>query len=598
MLHIPTDVARHAVEIRRTPSIQWSLSSILNVLRWRKWWIIWPVLIAGALAMAFTAVTPSLFTATTVLVTDTKRSPSDGQPDTGVDMVVVESQGEVLQSNKIALAVINKLKLWDDPEFIGPGLWSRIVSTLKQAGPRPPMPVEKKRQIAVGRFKKALDVKRAGRSYVSEISFTSSDPEKAAAIANAVAEAYIADQLSAKLQIAQRSNEWIEARIKQLREQSTAATQAVADFKSRHNISDDVNRYADRSGQTPTPVEQELRDLEAKAQSDSTIYQTFLNRYTQSEQIQQQSFPVTEARVLADALPPLSKSQPKSTLILLLALCAGGTVGGIAAFAREALQRPIRTPRQLESELGLRVLGVVPSVPHRRSLLSRAGPLRLVEEHKSSLFGHSQSHTLAGEAIRGIKVSIDRAAGGDQGQGRMVGISSPKSGAGKTTTAYNLAVLSARCGRRTLLIDADLRRPTLTRSLAPNRPNGLAALLGGTAEFSECVTEPTPYLHFLGANSADAGAHPAELLSSTEMTATLARLRQMYDYIIIDLPSLLDHVDVRAAASLINAFVIVTEWKKTCIDDLDTALASSDLVVERLVGVTINKAQSVAMAKR
>jgi capsular exopolysaccharide synthesis family protein len=592
MLHIPTDVARHALEVRRLPSMQWSLDSIFNVIRWRKWLIIWPVIIAGILAMTYCTMTDPKYTATTVMVTDTKRSPSEGQADGGVDMVVVESQNEVLQSDKIALAVIDKLKLWDDPEFIGPNLMSQIIAVLKQSGPRPPMPLEVKRQIAVGRFKKALSVKRAGRSYVSEISFTSTDKKKAADIANAIAEAYIADQLSAKLQIAERSNAWIEARIKKLRDQAGASAQAVADFRTKNKISIDNNRYAQDPERPLTPVEQELRDLEAKAQSDKTIYETFTNRYTQSEQIQQQSFPVTEARVLAEAQPPLSKSEPKTSLILFLALCAGGTIGVIAAFAREALQRPIRGPRQLESELGLRVLGVVPNVPRRPSLLSRGGPLRLIDQARHSLFSHAHPHTTASESIRGVKIAIDRAAGGEHGQGRMVGISSPRPGAGKTTLAYNLAVLSARCGRRTLLIDADLRNPTLTRSLAPNHPNGLSTLLNGNAEFGECVTEPIPQLHFIGEASSEAGAHPSDLLSSTAMTATLARLRQMYDYIIIDLPSLLDHVDVRASASLINAFVIVTEWRKTSITDLDAALASCDLVVERLVGVTINKAQT------
>lgn len=599
MLHVPTDVARHAIEVRRAPSTQWSIAAILDVLRWRKWLIIWPVVIAAALSLLYIAITPPLFTASTVLVTDTKRSPSEGQPDNGVDMIVVESQGEVLQSDKIALAVIDKLKLYDDPEFVGPSLRGRIMATLMGRQPKPKS-LEIRRQIAAGRFKNALNVKRAGRSYVSDISFTSLEPDKAATIANAIAEAYIADQLSANLQIAQRSSEWIENRIRQLREQADAATRAVADFKAKNSITGDSDRsYADSPGETPpTPVEKQLRELEATAQSEKTIYETFMNRYTQNAQIQQQSFPVTEARVLAEAVPPLSKSEPKSSLILLLAVCAGGTVGVIAAFTREALQRPIRTPRQLESELGLRVLGVVPSVARRRSLLSRATPLSLVEENRSSFLGSSRPHTVAGEAIRGIKVALDRAAGGDQGQGRLVGISSPRQGAGKTTIAYNLAVLSARSGRRTLLIDADLRRPTLTRSLAPNHPQGLAALLEGKAEFAECVTEPMPYLHFLGDMSGDGETHPAELLSSTAMTAVLARLRQMYDYVIIDLPPLLDHVDVRAAASLINAFIIVTEWKKTCLDDLDTALASSDLVVERLVGVTINKAAMVELARR
>ncbi len=344
-------------------------------------------------------------------------------------------------------------------------------------------------------------------------------------------------------------------------------------------------------------VEQRLRELDAAAQSARTVYETFLNRYAQSIQIQQQSFPVTEARVLAEAVPPLSKSAPKTSLILLLAVVAGASLGLVAAFTREQLERLVRTPRQLEHELGVRVIGFLPSVRRRRSLLSRGGPLHLIDESKpGSSSTRLRPLAMAGEGVRGMKVAIDRHGGGSQAL--VVGISSPHPGTGKTTLAYNLALLAARCGNRTLLIDGDLRRATLTRSIAPQHEHGITSLLSGKAEPSSCIVTHAANLHFLGAVPAPDAGHPSEALASLAMSSALDGLRHAYDYIIIDLPPLLNCVDVRASAPIIGAFILALEWGRTSVDDVDRALASCDIVVERLLGVAVNKVAITEMARR
>lgn len=601
MLHVPTDLARHAIEVRaQPPQTQWSLSALRDVIRWRRSTIALCLVAALVPAIIYVAVSPSMYTATAVLMTDTKRSPAygaDGAPDTSVDMVVVESQVETLKSDKIALAVIDKLRLWEDPEFVGKGptLWSYVMGLFNKSSTSPTRTQDIKRQIAVGNFKKGLQVQRAGRSYVSEIDFTSLDPVKAANIANAIAQAYIVDQLSAKLQIAQRSSDWIQNRLAELRQKATDTAKAVSDFESA-NGGPSAADGKPASGLPAARAAGQLRELATAAQSARTAYETFLSRYTQSVQIQQQSFPITEARVLAEAEPPLSKSAPKTTLILLLAAVAGGALGLVVAFLREHMQRLVRTPRQLERELGVRVVGFLPSVKRRLSLLPRGGPLHLIEEHKSTpVFGGARPLSLAGESIRGMKVALDRNGGG---HAALVGVSSPLPGSGKTTLAYNLALLAARSGGRTLLIDGDLRRSTLTRSIASRQEHGLPSFLAGKADFPTCIVEHADNLHFLGAIATDEPRHPAEVLGCPAMASALDGLRQTYDYIVIDLPPLLSCVDVRASAPLISSFIIALEWGRTSTDDLDRALASCDIVVERLLGVAINKVAAGEMARR
>jgi capsular exopolysaccharide synthesis family protein len=202
---------------------------------------------------------------------------------------------------------------------------------------------------------------------------------------------------------------------------------------------------------------------------------------------------------------------------------------------------------------------------------------------------------LAGESLRGIKVALDRhAAAGDRCH--VIGITSPRAGVGKTTLAYNLAMLSARSGARTLLIDGDLRSSMLTRSLTPRTRPGLLSLMTGQ-DSSECIHEHQPSLHFLGETAIPKNQHPSEILGSAAMVSTVEALKQNYDAIIIDLPSLLDCVDVRASAAAIGVFVIVSEWGRSSMEDLDRALASSDIVIERLLGVVINKVAAAEVGR-
>lgn len=591
MLHVPTDLARHAIEIRgQAPQVHWSLADIRDVIRWHRRLIFWAVIAVLTPALIYVAMASPRYTATTDLMTDTKRSPAygtAGAPDTSVDMVVVESQVETLKSDKIALAVIDKLRLWKDPEFIAKRTpLSYVVGLFNLPGAKKEKTEDVKRQIALGAFKQALQVERQGRSYVAEISFTSTDPNKAATIANAIAEAYIVDQLGAKLQIAKRSSDWVESRIRELRDRMSDAAKALADFKSINGIS--ATPGAVPNGVSQAVLGQRLRELESAAQSARTTYETFLNRYTQSVEIQQQAFPVTEARVLADASPPLSKSAPKTGLIILLAVVAGGTLGLFGAFAREYVNRLVRSPRQIERELRARVIATIPRVKHR-PVLWRGEPLRLIDEHKpTASFRLARPFSLAGENLRGIKVALDRNGGVGGERGRVIGITSPRAGVGKTTLAYNLALLSARSGSRTLLIDGDLRRSTLTRCLTPQHRPGLVSLITGH-DTTDCIVEHKPNLHFLGETASPKTEHPSELLGSAAMVSTVEALQQAYNTIIIDLPSLLDYVDVHASAHGIGVFILVTEWGRSSIEDLDRALASCDVVVERLLGVVINK---------
>src|ERR1700722_19068939 len=208
-------------------------------------WVI--VALTVALVYAFTA-TP-LYTATADLTIDSKKiqlfkSNEQVVGDNVMDSSQVESEVEVLGSESIALIVIDDLKLANDPEFVGSGngpivgLLSAIFGMDEDA--RSLSDIQRKR-IAIKVFRSNLSIRRVGVTYVLEISYRSPDPAKAAQIANAVADAYINDQLNTRYQAARRASIWLQERIAELRNQSNTAARPVQDYKEKNNIVDTGN---------------------------------------------------------------------------------------------------------------------------------------------------------------------------------------------------------------------------------------------------------------------------------------------------------------------------------------------------------------------
>ncbi|MGN1287329.1 MAG: GumC family protein, partial [Bradyrhizobium sp.] len=236
-----------SVDLRNRPAELPSLAETFDAFvtyLLRQYWVILGtagLCLFGGICYLMTAA-PS-YTALATMIIDTRKfqafqqqSPANDVP---VDSSAVESQVEILKSENVALAVIRDLKLNEDPEFIGSragaaGAVLDFVSSLF-AGSAPPNEFDRTRR-AVRAFQKQLDVRRRGMTYVIEVSFRSLDPERAAQIANAVADAYIVDQLDSKYQATRRASAWLQDRIKELRTQASNAERAVLDYKKTNNI--------------------------------------------------------------------------------------------------------------------------------------------------------------------------------------------------------------------------------------------------------------------------------------------------------------------------------------------------------------------------
>ena len=334
-----------------------------------------------------------------------------------------------------------------------------------------------------------------------------------------------------------------------------------------------------------------LRDLETASNTYRNVYETFLSRFTQS--VQQQSFPSTEARVVTPATPPHARSSPKTSLTLSLAGLLGIGVGVMLAFAREQMNRQIHTRAQIESLLGTSCLAVLPAFPESKGRLGRRpGSAESGIIHQIS---DVAPFSATAEALRYIKVAIDLHPSG----GKVIGIVSALPGEGKTTLTTGFAAFVAKNGARTLVIDADLRNPSMTSKLGYTDSRGLLDMVADKSSMNELLVKDSNFkFDFLPAASTRIKpSNSSDILNSPAMKQALKTAKSEYDYVLVDLPPILPVVDVKAVAHLFDAFVLVIEWGSTKRDEIVQAVAASPILSERLLGVVLNKADENVMRR-
>ncbi|MBV8473576.1 MAG: AAA family ATPase, partial [Hyphomicrobiales bacterium] len=332
----------------------------------------------------------------------------------------------------------------------------------------------------------------------------------------------------------------------------------------------------------------QLRQLERESDSYRTLYQAFLERY--QEAVQRQSFPVNEARIITAATAPLAPSYPKRGLLVALSLVLGAMAGSGLGALREYRDRVFRVASHVRDELDLEFLGTLRSIDVECFKTHRGDVPSSQIQAADSLQRYSIDHPLSAfsETLRRAKLAIDLALG--DRKVKVVGVTSILPNEGKTTVAKNLASLLAHLGARTLLIDADLRNPGLTTSLARHAHAGVLEAIRADQPLDRLLlTEPESGLSILPAVVTDPVQHSSELVSSLGMRNLLAEAGKDFSYIIVDLPSSGAVVDVHAAASMFHAFIFVVEWGRTQRASVQSVLSSNSVMHDKCVGVLYNK---------
>jgi succinoglycan biosynthesis transport protein ExoP len=366
--------------------------------------------------------------------------------------------------------------------------------------------------------------------------------------------------------------------------------------KARENSLEQTLATTVAGSQTANKAQIELRQLESAAQTYRALYDNFQQRYMDS--VQQQSLPMTEARVITRALQSV-KYSPKSLLIL-----AGATFGGLVlglglAMLREISDRVFRTGKQVEAQLGTECLAIVPLMKQGTKTVPvspKAAAASRIIAPDASLLRNVIDAPLSpfAESIRAVKVSLDVSRATNPN--KVIGITSSHPNEGKSTIAASLAQLTADGGARVILVDCDLRKPSLSHQLVPDASRGLIDVIANKASLDQVIWyDPSTRLSFLPVGMKSHLIHTSEVLASDAMKDFFARLRESYEYVIVDLSPIAPVVDVRSATHLVDTFLFVIQWGKTKTDVAEHALNTARGVYDNLLGVVLNKVDLKAL---
>ncbi len=382
--------------------------------------------------------------------------------------------------------------------------------------------------------------------------------------------------------------------------------------------------------------------LKREAETQKQLYDTLLQRHREAGV--SAGLKVTNIRIVDLARPPLKPARPNLSLNLALALIVGLGLGLGAASLREYLDSSLKSPLDVERSFHVPALGVIPSAEALNSPWNRPydlyGQARVVAGRAKSIAGRvkllaagqpkepteasapptptwhridgngNQDSVLA-EAFRNLRTSLlltaaevaefrdpktgqfVRRVSGTLPPLRSLLVTSPEPGEGKTTVASNLGIALTQLGRRVLLIDADMRRPSIHKAFNLPDQFGLADCLVENQDWHPGV-KPTgvPGLDALVCGTVP--SNPAELISSDHMRALLDEAVQNYDFVILDSPPLLDVADSRILSTLVEGVLIVVKGGATPRELVQRAGAEARDAGGNVIGIVLNQINPLA----
>jgi polysaccharide biosynthesis transport protein len=354
---------------------------------------------------------------------------------------------------------------------------------------------------------------------------------------------------------------------------------------------DATNKLKERMGDASSHLV-EYRVLRNEAASSAELYNTLQSR-------------LKEAGIYAglgssnihiiDLAPELRRATgPNRKLIVAIGAMLSCLLGLILAFVRESFINTIRTPDDIKECAGLASLAMIPKIRFNRIAEVQGGgtePKSLtrggVEDEKAPLppILATKTYTAEAEAIRDLRTGLMLSRPG--APPRVVLVTSPLAGEGKTTVAMNLAIVLARTAK-TCLIDCDMREAMVGAAIHLRSKAGLSHLLAGTLRMDDAlVGHPDfPNLSILPVGALP--PNPADLIASEQMQAVMIALRDKFEFVVIDSPPVIHFSDARVLSSLADVVVLVARYGLTTRRSLTRCVQILEEVRAPIAGVVLN----------
>ncbi len=311
--------------------------------------------------------------------------------------------------------------------------------------------------------------------------------------------------------------------------------------------------------------------LQREVDTNRTLYDGLLQRY--KEVGVAGGVAANNISVVDRAEPPILPSRPQPVLNMALAALAGLLLGAGMAVIREAVDQAIRTPADFEASLGLALLGSIPVL--KKGLT----PKQALTDNRSAM----------SEAFQSLRSALQFSTA--EGFPKTLLITSPWPRSGKTTTAFAIAQFVARLGFRVLLIDADLRNPSVQALVGADGSLGLSSLLTGAAPLKETV-QTTPYTNLFAITAGPHAPNPAELLAGPRLRSLLDEAGSVFDMIVIDGPPIMVLADAPMIGSVVAGSLLVVEAGRTTRAQVRLALRRMALGGANVVGAVLNKCKT------
>lgn len=287
------------------------------------------------------------------------------------------------------------------------------------------------------------------------------------------------------------------------------------------------------------------------------------------------------------ARTPAGPAEPNIPRNLGFAFVLGLTSGIGLAFLLEGIDNTVRTPEQAQLISGLPSLGMIPLAPKSATdNNAKQGLMVAASKEAVELITQSRPQSQMAESYRALRTSLLLTSLGAPPKTILITSALPREG--KTTTSINTAIVLAQKGTRVLLIDADLRRPSIHKALGLGHRTGLSNVLTGGATLQQATVRSSllPTLYVLPAGTPP--PNPAELMASGQMVDVLAELRDQYDHIVVDTPPTLSVTDAVVLSTKADAVVLVIRSSQTTKPALRRARDILAQVNARVAGVLLN----------
>lgn len=397
----------------------------------------------------------------------------------------------------------------------------------------------------------------------SQLPLVKENLEKAEATLSAYRQQHGAVDISAEAEILLKQAAEMETLGIQLRQKYEEQNQRL---ESAHPDMVATNAQISRVNRKLAALEKRIKDLPKTQQNmvsmsrdvqvNTELYTSLLN--SAQEQRIAAAGSLGNSRIVDFAVTPEKPYWPKPGLLLAIAGLLGLSFGSALVFLRHSLQRHDNYPALLEYQVGLPLYAAIPHSKKQRQLA------RLIDQGKDRETGVLVSHDpldISVESLRGLRTTLEATLASDES--KVIMVTSPAPGMGKSFISTNLAALLASIKKRVLIIDADMRNGRLHETFSTAKQPGLSDLLSGKATLGEVIVS----LPALGIDLIPRGTmvlNPAELLVLGELAETLEQLKSFYNHIVIDSPPILGATDAAIMGKNADAtFLVVKEGRYT-----------------------------------